>query len=344
MKTAMALSTTLVLLCASFADAQPSAQNDGTLVEQAACPANMLGTYEQMVARYKQIYADEAEAARKEGFRLEVPDDLASRLPDREEFARRKAYAGFECQRIKYSSDGLKVVGYIWKPKDTAGRKLPVIIYNRGGNRNFGAIAPWYRSGFYYFVSRGFVVMGSQYRGNDGGEGTEQFGGADVRDVLNLIALAKSLGYVDADNMFMLGESRGGMMTYLALKQGAAVNAAAVLSGVADLVAGSKERPELAANVLKELLPDFDKRGDEEMRVRSAVYWPEKINVPLLLLHGTADWRADARTQALALAERLQELRKPYELIIYAGDDHGASLNREDADRRIVEWFKRHMK
>jgi dipeptidyl aminopeptidase/acylaminoacyl peptidase len=104
---------------------------------------------------------------------------------------------------------------------------LPLIIYNRGGNREFSKLTPWMQYGFYDFVSNGFVVIGSQYRGNDGGEGHEEFGGADVHDVVNLIPLAKSLGYVDMSNVFMFGESRGGMMTYLALTNNIAVNAVA---------------------------------------------------------------------------------------------------------------------
>ena len=80
------------------------------------------------------------------------------------------------------------------------------------------------------------------------------------------------------------------------------------------------------------------------MRERSVVYWTEKINTPLLIMFGSADWRANPRTQALALAQKLQDLGKTYELIIYAGDDHGISLNRADSDRRIIEWFKKHTK
>ena len=44
-----------------------------------------------------------------------------------------------ECYKIKYLSDGLKVVGFVVKPKK-GGLKFPVIIYNRGGNREFGKI------------------------------------------------------------------------------------------------------------------------------------------------------------------------------------------------------------
>jgi dipeptidyl aminopeptidase/acylaminoacyl peptidase len=140
----------------------------------------------------------------------------------------------------------------------------------------------------------------------------------------------------------MFGESRGGMMTYLALKNKIPVNAAAVNAAPSDLVLGLKNRP-VFAQMYKEMMPDFDKRGDELVRERSAVYWADRINTPLLMLQGGADWRVEP-VQTLNLAQKLQELGKPYELIVYAGDEHGLSLNRDDAERRIVEWFKKHMK
>jgi dipeptidyl aminopeptidase/acylaminoacyl peptidase len=133
------------------------------------------------------------------------------------------------------------------------------------------------------------------------------------------------------------------MMTYLALKHHIPVNAVAVGGGLTDLVSEGKRRPALA-NVWSALMPSFEQRGADLMRERSAVYWPEQINVPVFILHGGADWRADPMSQALDFAKKLQELGKKYELIIYADDDHGLSLNRADSDRRIVEWFKKYMK
>ena len=342
-QTKQSILSLLLLVCApSIVVAQPKA--DGTIIEDVACAANPLSSYDQYVQRLRQGYAEEVEAAKREGFRMETPGNLADFVLSRQEFERRRAYAGFECHHIKYLSDGLKVSGYLWKPKETAGPLRPLIIFNRGGNREFGAVSPWMWSGFYPFLEQGFVVVASQYRGNDGGEGREEFGGADVRDVLNLLPLAKSLGYVDMNNVFLLGASRGGMMTYLALKQGMSVNAAAVLSGVSDVFALVKDRPEMREHVLKELIPDFDKRADEAMRDRSAVYWADRINVPLLILHGSADWRADPASQALAFALKLQEKHKNYQLIVYAGDNHGLLMNRADSDKRVIDWFKEHLR
>lgn len=197
--------------------------------------------------------------------------------------------------------------------------------------------------GFYNFVANGFVVIGSQYRGNDGGQGKEEFGGADINDVLNLIPLAQSLGYIDTNNIFMFGESRGGMTSYLALKHGINVNAVAVIGGLSDLAANLNTFPELLERWSK-IIPDLQKNQAECLRDRSAVYWVDKLNSPILILHGSADWRCNLDSQVLALVQNLQIYQKPYQLNIYEGDDHLLSFNRENSEQRIIGWFKSHMK
>jgi dipeptidyl aminopeptidase/acylaminoacyl peptidase len=297
---------------------------DGTIVEQTRCAPDA-GTYEQYLS----------------GARAGAQPHAAGLLT-RAEFEQRRAYKGFECYRIRYVSDGLKVVGYIWKPAHAPGTKMPLVIFNRGGNRERSKLTPWMAGGFYDFVSAGFVVIASQYRGVDGGEGTEEYGGSDVHDVLSLFPLARGLGYIDMENVFMCGNSRGGMMTYLALKAGAPVRAAAVTSGVANVEGNAADHPELIETVYRQLIPDFELRREEAMRERSAVYWADRVNVPLLLMHGSADQQvSSART--LELAQKLQALGKTYELVIYAGDDHGLSRNRADRDRQVLAWFRRHM-
>jgi dipeptidyl aminopeptidase/acylaminoacyl peptidase len=325
---------------AAAAPTPPAA--DGTLLEKTACPPNPLHTYEEYVEIRRRRLASEVAAAKEEGFEVAMPTDLTPMLISREDFATRLAYAGFECWHIRYASDGLAVTGYLWKPRDTAGKKLPLMVYLRGGNRDFGAVAPWMYSGFHQYLANGFVVMAPQYRGVDGGEGQEEFGGAEVRDVLNLLPLARSLPYVDTNNVFLHGWSRGGMEALVALKAGFAANAVAVGGPAVDFDQEIAKRPAMET-VLSALIPGYADHPLESRHERSALLWPEKINAPLLLLHGGADWRVDP-AQTLALAQKLQTLGKPYELIIYGGDDHGLSRNSEDADRRIIAWFKKYMR
>ena len=57
----------LLFLCASGAVAQSPVQNDGAVVEQVPCAPNTIGTYEQYLESSKRTFADEVEAAKKEG-------------------------------------------------------------------------------------------------------------------------------------------------------------------------------------------------------------------------------------------------------------------------------------
>jgi dipeptidyl aminopeptidase/acylaminoacyl peptidase len=40
----------------------------------------------------------------------------------------------------------------------------------------------------------------------------------------------------------------------------------------------------------------------------------------------------------------LQRLGKTYELVVYAGDNHGPRRNQVERDRRAADWFKKHLK
>jgi dipeptidyl aminopeptidase/acylaminoacyl peptidase len=277
------------------------------------------------------------------------PYEKALQATNIKEYATKEAYQravgdpNFEFQKLKYMSDGLKVTAYLYKPARAGGRKFPAIVFNRGSVVR-GDIAPELISFFHRLASEGFVILAPMYRQSDGGEGRDEVGGADVNDLMNVVPLAQSLGFIDMNNLFLYGESRGGMMTYQAIRKDFPVNAAAVFGAFTDMEALIKYRPEVyQPKTLKQIWPDFDTRKDGIIKSRSAVHWPETLDVPLLIMHGGADWSVNP-SQSLTIAQKLQDLGKTYELIIYAGDGHILSRNQEDRDRRAIGWFRRHMK
>ena len=223
----------------------------------------------------------------------------------------------------------------------------PCLIYNRGGNREFGANSPLrVARRLAKFASWGYVVVASQYRGNAGGEGQEEFGGADVADVLNLIPLLESLpGEADATRMGMIGFSRGGLMTYLALAGTDRMKAAAIVAGVTDSRSGIDERPDMETYVYSELIPDYWQVKDEALLARSPVAWPERLSAttPILLLHGTADWRVHP-SESMRMAQALYDLRRPFRLVMYEGADHGLSEHRSEAYAQIRSWLDRYVR
>ena len=303
---------------------------DGAIVTSAPCTVSS-PSYDDYVAFLEARPAgDPKDAAFDEtAFRRNTPEPWFRAL---------KESAGVRCRRISYGSDGLRVTGFIVEPV-TPGRH-PLVIFNRGGTQNFGAIRTGDLVEFAGWALDGYVVAATQYRGNDGGEGVEQWGGADVNDIVHLATLARALPSVDPAGVYMYGVSRGGMMTYLALKAGVQVRAAATVGGPSDLAVSLTHRADME-KVYRELMPDYARRKDEHLRARSAVHWPEAINAPLLLLHGGADWRVWPGN-ALALASALQRLGRPYGLVVYEGDDHPLTQHWPDARQRIRQWFRSH--
>ncbi len=224
---------------------------------------------------------------------------------------------------ITYWSDGLRVTGYLGRPRGLG--PFPAIIHCRGGYDEVGALTGVELA---VYVEAGYVAVATQYRGNAGGEGREDFGGDDVHDVLNLLPLLRTLPYVDMERVGMFGGSRGGMMTYIALKeltlagQGDAIKAAVTRGGISDLFAWDRERGGALANVLwRPLVGVTPAEAPELFEARSAVYWPELIGAPLLMLHGQADREVSVQ-QTLALATAFEEIGVVPRYLLYPNGDH----------------------
>jgi dipeptidyl aminopeptidase/acylaminoacyl peptidase len=249
------------------------------------------------------------------------------------------------CQTFEYLVDGIKVSGFIIQPKDNT-EKLPVVIYNRGGNGGFSAVK--YGSmmhNLFPIAQQGFVIIGSQYRGTFYKDKThdDEFGGQDVDDVTALFKLIPSIAGADENRIGMLGASRGGMQTYLALKQTDKVKAVAVIAGVADLTIQLEERPRME-RVYKQRIPNYEQNKQAELEKRSVIKWLDEIpqDVPILLLHGMSDERVSVE-QSITLAEVLEKADMPHKLVLYPGDNHGLVQNKFEATKEIVIWFNAYL-
>ncbi|MFC2083589.1 prolyl oligopeptidase family serine peptidase [Bacteroidota bacterium] len=291
----------------SFGQSNPDDLQDGKIIEstQFEFPA-----YEDQYYELKEIFTKET-----------YPQ--FSESPD------------LELLNIKYMSDGLKIAGFLYKPRVTEGKKLPLIILNRWGVGIHGQIRP--ASMFIYemfrYASEGFVVIMTQYRGSGGSEGKDIIGTTEMIDLWNLLPLAKSLGYVDMDNIYMHGLSRGGLVTLLAIKKNFPLKAAVVIGAAYNIV-------ELVKNttVLLDYLPDYKTKKEEYKQNFTATLWADKLNVPLLIFHGGED--AITPLDPLLLAQKLEENCKLYELVIYSKDGHNTTKHREERIQKTIDWFK----
>ena len=250
-----------------------------------------------------------------------------------------EAYAEtVDTYRLRYHSGGCEVEGYLAMPKHIEGQ-IPAIIFNRGGNREFGALQPIWVS---RFASYGYISLGSQYRGNCGGTGWEEFGGADVDDVIKLIDIALELSFVRKEGVYMSGHSRGGMMTYLACARDRRIKAATIGAGLADCFImydrfDGKEYD--MRQDMNELIGGSPRELPEEYVKRSAVCWADKIIPPVLIFQGTDDWRVTPG-QAHAMDRALTAAGKEHKLVIFEGADH--SLKGTTYIDDVIAWFRAH--
>lgn len=268
------------------------------------------------------------------------------------QFTREKyesAQATLDCRSMSYESDGLLVDAWMVAPKRPPGTRLPVLIVNRGGNADFGQfVFATAMMQLFPYAQDGFLVLASNYRGANPSDpakyGKDEFGGADVRDVERLLALVDRLPNADPDNVFMLGGSRGVMMSYLVARRSDRIRAIASINGQVDLEAELAFRPEME-NVYAERIPDYATRKSEVLAQRSVLRWAEELprDVPILMLHGGADDRVDP-ANGPRLKQRLDALGHPNKLVMYADDDHFLSSNREQARAEVVAWFRANAK
>jgi dipeptidyl aminopeptidase/acylaminoacyl peptidase len=259
---------------------------------------------------------------------------------DMKVYERARSDKRFEMLKVTYRSDGLLVVAFIYRPI-AAGDKRPVVVYNRGSyvrqNAARELLVPFHR-----LAAAGFVVVAPMYRGSEGAPGRDEMGGADLVDLMNIQPVIESLPYADAANLFLYGESRGGMMVLQALRDRFPARAAAIVGAFTDLEQYGKEDPRAMA-MAPQLFPDWESNRAAIIERRSAVRWADRITAPLLIMHGGDDTSVNP-AHALQLAAVLQRSGKQYELVIAAGARHRLDPFEAERDERAIRWFRLHLR
>lgn len=261
---------------------------------------------------------------------------------DKKDYIKAVTDKNLETEKIVYYSDGLKVIAFITKPKHLLlKKKYPVVVFNRGSyTRN--DIAFVHAHLFKKFVDSGFIVIVPALRESEGGEGKDEMGGSDLHDIWNILPLLKLKPYTDTSNIFMFGESRGGVMTLQLVKENFPLKAAATVGAFTDFGLFVSQNPGLEKLCLQ-IWPDYDSQKAFIFKHRSAVQWANQINTPLLIMAGSEDKSVNPQ-HSLELANYLNKFHKDYQLLILNGGNHVLSgKNQEKRDSEIIDWFKKHL-
>lgn len=236
--------------------------------------------------------------------------------------------------KFTYLSDNNSVKGYISIPLSCIQNEKPAkcILYNRGGNFKIGLLEDDDTAKICQQTNR--IVIASQYRGCDGGTGTDEFGGADVNDVIKLIDFSESFPFVDMTDYCTMGVSRGGMMSYISSKNDSRIKKVIAVSAVSDLIKSYNEREDMK-KILTNCIGATPEDYPDEYKNRSAIYWYDKIKVPTLIIHSKNDEQVSF-SQAETLYNKLNKNGTKCKLISYDDNTHGFHSNDKDD---ILNWL-----
>lgn len=247
------------------------------------------------------------------------------------------------------SADGTRVRAFLYRPvpfDPTATYPAVMFIHGAGYLQNVTRSMSEYAVNMLFhhrLTRRGFVVIDPDYRhsagyGRDFRAGVHGFmGGKDLDDVVAGVDYLKSLGFVDTTRVGIYGGSYGGFLTLMALFTRPTVFAAGcALRSVTDWRTYN-------AWYTNPRLGDPQKDADN-YRKSSPIDHAEGLQRPLLLLHGMKDANVFAQ-DTIRLMEKLIELGKDFDVMLYPSQDHAFSDPDSwiDEYRRIERFFQRHL-
>ena len=249
------------------------------------------------------------------------------------------------------ASDGTTIHGkYCLPPSFDPEKKYPLIVYYYGGTTPTvkGISNPYCAQ---LFASRNYIVYVIQPSGTIGygqefsARHVNAWGKRTADDIIEgTKQFCKEHPYVDSEHIGCLGASYGGFMTQYLQTQTDIFAAAVSHAGISNVTSywgegywGYSYNAIAAADSYPWQNPDlFTKQG--------SLFNADKINTPLLLLHGTVDTNVPIG-ESIQLFNALKILGKPVEFIQVEGENHFVS----DYDKRvlwhntIMAWFARYL-
>ncbi len=249
--------------------------------------------------------------------------------------------------------DGLRIEGTLWRPLRATGKRggtrVPTILIPHGGPtaQMFRGFAPFK----HLLAAEGFAVLDVDFRGSTGYgrafriANHDEWGNADVHDMIDAGRWAAEQPWSDG-RLGIFGGSYGGYLVLCALVDEPAMWGAGVdLYGDSDIAESYRRGDRIGRLDLHKMMgsPD-DPTRLEAYRRGSPVNRAERIETPLLILHGRKDKRVvPFMTERMVAALEIED--KFHEVHWYDDEGHGweARENRRDAYGRILAFLKTHL-
>lgn len=253
--------------------------------------------------------------------------------------------ASFVAPEIAHATsfDGLSVPLLVYRPHG-AGRR-PAVISVHGGPES--QERPGFNPVYQYLLAEGVAVVAPNVRGSTGYG--RRYAGLDDRErrphaVADLDAVAGWAVEQGFDPLAIMGGSYGGYMALSALTAFPGRFAAGVsVVGMADLVT-FLENTGAYRKALREAEYGSLDTDRELLTALSPVHRVDRINAPLLVIHGANDPRVPVG-EAEQIVRALRARQRPVEYLRFDDEGHGIARfdNRVTAYTAVAEFLARHL-
>jgi dipeptidyl aminopeptidase/acylaminoacyl peptidase len=249
---------------------------------------------------------------------------------------------------VQYEArDGLFIEGYLTTPLNTPkNAKLPAIIFPHGGPmaRDYAGFDYWSE----LFANRGYLVFQPNFRGSSGYgyefemASVKGWGLAMQDDLQDATHWLIEQGLVDANKVCIAGASYGGYAALMAaVKHSDTFKCAASFAGVTDL-----ERIIRDANAFsnKKIVHKQMGKDSDQLEATSPVNFANKINIPVLLIHGTDDQIVPVKhSQVMAAALTKQNKQVSYIELEHANHYLSNQTHRIQTLEAMTDFFAKHL-
>ena len=245
--------------------------------------------------------------------------------------------------------DGLELHGYVTCPAGIG--PYPMVVIPHGGPH--GVRDTWnFDSEIQLFANRGYAVLQVNYRGSGGfgdefeHKGYREWGGKIQDDITDATRWAIDQKIAIPDRICIYGSSFG---AYSALegviREPELYRCAIGYAGIYDLELMGETGDIPRSKMGKSYLQAVHGTDKDVLRAWSPVYTADRIQVPVFLIHGKEDWRADFK-QATKMKAALEENKKVFELMALGGEGHGVhdEETRKEVYERILSFIDKYLK
>ena len=247
---------------------------------------------------------------------------------------RRQIPAVAEVRTIEYpAADGLTIPAYLTMPVNRTHEKMPMVVLPHGGpeSRDYAGFDWWAQALAY----QGYAVLQPNFRGSTNSDaslvaGRGQWGRKMQTDLSDGVRFLAEKGLVDPARVCIVGASYGGYaaLAGVSVQQGI-YRCAAAVAGVSDLHEMFKPTAQVRANqswrnrYFQRWLGVTD-LDDASVNERSPAKHADAIRVPIMLIHGSDDTVVPF-DQSQRMADALQRLHKPFQMVKLKSEDHWLS-------------------